>query len=116
MRELLPPMKKRGFGRIVLVSARATLNPPAGMSAYAASKAGLNALVSSVAEELKDFDININAVMPSMIDTLANRRDMPKADFKKWVSPDALAEIIFSLTQPWGKPIHGALIPVAGRL
>jgi NAD(P)-dependent dehydrogenase (short-subunit alcohol dehydrogenase family) len=116
VRELLPAMKSRGFGRIVLVSAKASLNPGAGVSAYAASKAGLNALVASLAEETRDFDINVNAVLPTMIDTPANRRDMPKADFGKWVAPGALASIIFSLTQPWGQPIHGALIPVAGRL
>lgn len=115
-RELVGPMKKRGFGRIVFVSSRATFQPPAGMGAYAATKAGLNALTESLAEETKAFDINVNSVLPTVIDTPANRRDMPKADFSTWVSPDQLAEIIFSLTQPWGKPIHGALIPVAGRV
>ena len=116
LRELLPSMKKKGFGRIVLVSAKASLNPGAGLSAYAASKAGLNAIVSSVADEVRSYDININAVMPSMIDTLANRKDMPKADFAAWVKPEELAEIIFSLTQALGKPLNGALIPVTGRL
>ncbi len=116
LKELLPGMKKRNFGRIVLVSAKSTLNPPAGMSAYAATKAGINALVTSVAEEVKPFNININAVMPSIIDTPSNRQSMPKADFSKWVNPNDLAEIIFSLTQAWGNPIHGALIPVAGRI
>jgi NAD(P)-dependent dehydrogenase (short-subunit alcohol dehydrogenase family) len=116
VRALLPEMKKKNFGRLVLISSKSTLQAPAGLSAYAASKVGLNALVSAVAEEVKSFDININAVMPTVIDTPANRRDMPKADFSSWVSPAQLAEIIFSLTQPWGKPIHGALIPVAGRV
>ena len=115
LRELLPGMKKRNFGRIVVVSARATLQPPAGMSAYAASKAGLNALVASVAEEVKSFNININAVLPTILDTPANRHDMPKADFSTWVKTEELAEIIYSLTQPWGKPVNGALIPVVGR-
>lgn len=115
-RELIPGMKKRGFGRIVFVSSRATLQAPAGMAAYAASKAGLNMLTSSLADEVRSFDINVNAVLPSIIDTPANRKDMPKADFSAWVKPEELAEIIFSLTQPWGKPIHGALIPVVGRV
>jgi hypothetical protein len=54
--------------------------------------------------------------MPTVIDTAVNRRDMPKADFSTWVKPEELAEIIFSLTQAWGKPITGALIPVPGRV
>jgi NAD(P)-dependent dehydrogenase (short-subunit alcohol dehydrogenase family) len=116
LRELLPSMKKRNHGRIVLVSARATQQPPAGMSAYCATKAAINALVASAADEARPFDININAVMPTIIDTPANRASMPKADFSTWVAPEALAEIIFSLTQPVGKPVNGALIPVAGRL
>jgi NAD(P)-dependent dehydrogenase (short-subunit alcohol dehydrogenase family) len=116
-REILPGMKQRGFGRIVLVSSRATVQPPgAGMSAYAATKAGLNQLVLSVADEVKALDININAVLPSVIDTPANRKDMAGSDFSSWVTPAQLSEIIFSLTQPWGKPIHGALIPVSGRV
>lgn len=116
LRELLPSMKKRNFGRIVLISSKATLQAPAGMSAYCAAKAGINALVSSAAEEVKAFDINVNAVMPTVIDTPANRRDMPKANFASWVTPNELAEIIFSLTQPFGKPVHGALIPISGRI
>ena len=73
-------------------------------------------LVLSLAEELRAHDINVNAVLPTVIDTPANRRDMPGEDPSKWVRPQELAEIIFSLTQPWGRPIHGALIPVAGRI
>ena len=116
LRELIPSMKKSKFGRVVLISSKATFSAPAGMGVYAATKAGINMLVNSVAEEVREFDININAVAPTMIDTPANRRDMPTADFSKWVSREALAEIIFSLTQSWGQPIHGAVIPVAGRL
>lgn len=116
IRELLGGMKKQGFGRIVLISSKSTLNAPAGMAAYAAAKSGLNMIVSSLAEEVKSVDINVNAIMPTIIDTPANRKDMPGADFSTWVKPEELAEIIFSLTQPWGKPIHGALIPVAGRV
>jgi NAD(P)-dependent dehydrogenase (short-subunit alcohol dehydrogenase family) len=116
LRVLVPGMRKRGFGRVVLVSARATLAAPANMGMYAATKAAINSLVEAIAQETLDAGININAVLPSMIDTPANRRGMPQADFSKWVAPAALADIIFSLTQPWGDPIHGALIPVSGRL
>ena len=115
-RELLPGMKKKNFGRMVFVSARATQAPGVGVGAYAATKAGLNMLVGSIADETKDFDINVNAVLPTIIDTPNNRSDMPQADFTKWVKPDEISEIVYGLTSPWGKPIHGALIPVAGRL
>ncbi len=115
-REVLPGMKKRNFGRIVFVSARASLNPTAGMGPYAATKAGLNALASAMADEVRSFDINVNAVLPTILDTPMNRKEMSQADFSAWVPIPDLAEIIFSLTQPWGKAIHGALIPVSGRL
>lgn len=116
VRAVLPGMKKRGFGRIVFVGARATRAGGAGMGPYAASKAGINLLTESLAEEVKGLDINVNAVLPSIIDTPANRRDMPQADPSKWVRPDELADIIFALTQPWSRAIHGALIPVSGRV
>jgi NAD(P)-dependent dehydrogenase (short-subunit alcohol dehydrogenase family) len=116
VREAIPGMKAQNYGRIVLVSSRATQVPTAGMGVYTASKAGLNALTAAVADEVREHDINVNAVLPTVIDTPANRRDMPKADFSTWVSPEELAEIIVSLTQPLGKPLNGALIAVAGRL
>lgn len=86
------------------------------MAAYAASKAGLNILTAALAEEVRPFDITVNSVLPTVIDTPTNRKEMPNGDFSKWVSPAQLADIIFSLTAPWGKPIHGALIPVSGRV
>ncbi len=115
-RELLPPMRQAGFGRIVLVSARATLQPGAGMGLYAASKAALNVLAQSLAEELRGTSITVNAVLPSIIDTPANRKDMPGADFSTWVTREQLSEILLRLTEPAADPIHGALIPVAGRV
>lgn len=116
LRELIPSMKTRGFGRVAIVSARASLQAPKGMAAYAAAKAGLNALVASVADEVRKHDINVNAVLPSMLDTPANRQSMPEADPSDWVRTEALAEIIFGLTQPSANPINGALIPVSGRV
>lgn len=115
-RELVPGMKKRNFGRIVFIGARATQSPGAGMGLYAASKAGINSVTEALAAETKGFDINVNAVLPTILDTPANRADMPKADFATWVKPEALADILFSLTQPLSQPVHGALIPVAGRV
>jgi NAD(P)-dependent dehydrogenase (short-subunit alcohol dehydrogenase family) len=115
-RQVLPGMKKKNFGRLVFIGAKATLHPSAGMGLYTASKAGLNMLTGALADEVKEFDINVNTVMPSIIDTAANRADMPQADFSKWVAPAELAELIFSLTQPLTKNMNGSLVPVAGRL
>jgi NAD(P)-dependent dehydrogenase (short-subunit alcohol dehydrogenase family) len=116
VREVVPKMTDQGFGRIVLMSSKSTLNPGEGEGPYASSKAGLNTLAESVAAEVKEEDVNINAVLPSIIDTPANRDSMPDADYSKWVKRDQLADIIFRLTQPFGDPINGALIPVAGRM
>jgi NAD(P)-dependent dehydrogenase (short-subunit alcohol dehydrogenase family) len=116
VKEVLPGMKARGFGRIVFVSSKQTLQPSVGMAAYAASKAGINMLTLALAEEVKSFDINVNAVLPTIIDTPANRSAMPGADFKSWVPREQLAEIIFSLTQPQTQSVNGALIPVSGRV
>jgi NAD(P)-dependent dehydrogenase (short-subunit alcohol dehydrogenase family) len=116
VRELISGMKTRNFGRIVFVSARSTLASGAGVGAYTASKAGLNMLTASLTEETKSFNITANAVLPTVIDTPANRKDMPQAPFADWVPPAELAEIIVSLLSPWGNSVRGALIPVSGRL
>jgi NAD(P)-dependent dehydrogenase (short-subunit alcohol dehydrogenase family) len=115
-REILGGMKKQNFGRIVFISSKATLHPTAGMGAYAASKAGLNMLTACLAEETKSYDITVNSVLPSIIDTPANRKDMSQAKYADWVTPKELSEIIYSLMTPFGKPFHGALLPVSGRL
>lgn len=116
LRQILPRMKAQNRGRIVLISSKSTLNPQQGEGAYAATKAALNALTKSIADEVKELDVTINALLPSVIDTPANRVAMPDADFEKWVTRDQLAELIFTLTQPVGAAINGALIPVAGRM
>ncbi|MBA2665156.1 MAG: SDR family NAD(P)-dependent oxidoreductase [Bradymonadaceae bacterium] len=116
LREVLGGMKARNYGRIMLISSKSTLKPSAGEGPYAATKAALNALVSASAEEIKAFDININALLPSIIDTAANREAMPGGEFARWVAPDALARIIVALSGPLGDPIHGALIPVSARM
>lgn len=116
LRETLKSMKQSNFGRIVLVSSAATLRPGPGVSTYSATKSGLNALVKSIAEEVKEFDINVNAILPSVINTEANRSSMPESDFSKWVPPADLARVIFALTQPLMKSVRGALIPVTGGM
>lgn len=114
-RELVPKMKERNFGRVVLISSKSTQNPGAGEGPYAATKAALNALTAALAAEVKEHDVTVNAVLPSIIDTPNNRDEMPDADFDKWVGREQLAEIIFSLTGKVGEPINGALIPVANK-
>jgi NAD(P)-dependent dehydrogenase (short-subunit alcohol dehydrogenase family) len=86
------------------------------MSAYAASKAALNAMVTTLSAELKQDGIRVNAVMPSIIDTATNRRDMPNADPTKWVAAEDIAEFLYDLTLSKSKSISGALIPIPGRV
>ncbi len=115
VREVLGEMKREERGHIVLISSRSTLSPGVGEGAYAATKAGLNAIVKSVAAEIAELPCTINAVLPSVLDTPPNRRDMPDADFSTWVKLEDLGRIIFELTSSFGAPINGALIPVSGR-
>ena len=102
--------------RIINVGANAAAKSGAGMGPYAASKSGVHRLTESLAEELKDTGITVNAVLPSIIDTPANRADMPQADFSKWVTPQALADVILFLASDVSQAITGALLPVTGRV
>jgi NAD(P)-dependent dehydrogenase (short-subunit alcohol dehydrogenase family) len=102
-------------GAIVNVGANAALKAGAGMGAYTASKMGVMKLTESMAEELKG-KVRVNAVLPSIIDTPANRKDMPKADFSSWVQPVELANAMLFLASDAASAITGALIPVVGRV
>jgi NAD(P)-dependent dehydrogenase (short-subunit alcohol dehydrogenase family) len=116
-RAALPHLTKRGGGRIVNIGAgAAAAKAGAGMGAYTASKAGVAKLTEALAEELKDRGITVNAVLPSIIDTPANRADMPKADFSRWVAPQAVADVIMFLLSEQAHAVTGALIPVSGRV
>jgi NAD(P)-dependent dehydrogenase (short-subunit alcohol dehydrogenase family) len=106
----------RKGGRIVNVGALSALKAGAGVGAYTASKSGVMRFTESLAEELKERDITVNAVLPSTIDTPANRKDMPKADFSKWIKPQQLADVILFLISDQASAITGALIPVVGRV
>lgn len=111
----LPHLVARGAGRIVNIGAAAAEHASLGMGAYAASKAGVARLTEAMAEEFKDRGIRVNAVLPGMIDTPANRRDMPDADFSRWVAPASLAQVVAFLLSDAAADVNGALIPVKGR-
>jgi NAD(P)-dependent dehydrogenase (short-subunit alcohol dehydrogenase family) len=112
----LPRLLESPAGRIINVGAGAAARPAgAGMGAYAASKAGVHKLTESLAEELKDRGITVNAVLPGTIDTPRNRADMPNADFSRWVQPEAIAAVIAFLASEEAGAVTGALLPVYGR-
>ena len=100
---------------IVNIGAGAAARAGLGMGAYAASKAGVARLTEALAEELKDKGVRVNAVLPSIIDTPANRADMPDADFSSWVTGEELANVIRFLLSPQASGVTGALVPVSGR-
>ncbi|RKE39117.1 NAD(P)-dependent dehydrogenase (short-subunit alcohol dehydrogenase family) [Paraburkholderia sp. BL23I1N1] len=105
-----------GGGRIVNIGAGAALRAGAGTGAYAASKAGVLRLTEALADELKDRGITVNAVVPGIIDTPQNRKDMPDADFSRWVQPADIAAVILFLASRAASAVTGASIPVTGRL
>ncbi len=86
------------------------------MGPYAASKAAVHRLTESLAAELKLEGVTVNAVLPSTIDTAANRKEMPQADFSRWVSPADLAAVMLFLASDGAKAVTGALIPVSGKV
>jgi NAD(P)-dependent dehydrogenase (short-subunit alcohol dehydrogenase family) len=101
--------------RIVNIGAMGALQAGAGMGPYAASKAGVHRLTEALAAEWKG-KITVNAVLPSTIDTAANRASMPKADFAKWVTTEELANVILFLASEASSAVTGALLPVSGRV
>lgn len=114
-RSVLRRMKQRGVGRVIFMSSRSTIRPSAGEAAYAATKAGLNALTMSLADEVKDSEITVNALKPSVIDTPANREAMPDSDFSTWVPRKELAELMEYLVSESARSVNGSLITVGGR-
>ena len=113
-RAVVPSMLQRKRGAIVNIAAKAAIDHPAGAGAYAASKAGALALLDSLAADLRATGVRVNTVLPSIIDTQANRQAMPKADFSVWPKPDDIARVILFLCSDDAKVIHGAAIPVYG--
>jgi len=113
-RAVVPGMLARGQGKIVNVAAFAGLSGKANMGAYIASKSAVIRLTESMSAELRDKGINVNCVLPSIIDTPQNRADMPRAEPRRWVAPEALADVILFLSSDAARAIHGAAIPVTG--
>lgn len=111
---VVPQMISSKYGKIIHVSSRTGLRSEGYDSAYAASKSGLIRLVESLSEETKGSNINVNYIMPSIIDTEANRKAMPTADFNKWLKPGDLANVVLLLSSEDAKVITGAAIPTYG--
>jgi NAD(P)-dependent dehydrogenase (short-subunit alcohol dehydrogenase family) len=107
-------MVKQGSGAIVNVAAKAAVDHAAGASAYAASKAAAVAMIDCLAADLKGTGVRANSIMPSIIDTAANRTAMPKADFAKWPKPEEIARVILFLCSDAAKLVQGAAVPVYG--
>lgn len=114
-RAVVPVMLKQGSGAIVNIAAKAALHPAAEGAVYAASKAAAVAMMDALAQELKGTGVRVNTVLPSIIDTEANRRAMPKADFSKWPKPEEIAQVILYLCSDDARLVHGAAIPVCGQ-
>lgn len=112
---VVPVMCEQGEGKIVNMGARAALKGSALMGAYAASKSAVVRLTESLADELKEEDINVNCILPSIIDTPRNRADMPNEDYSRWVSPERIADVMEFLTSSAAEAMHGASIAVDGR-
>ena len=113
-RAVVPVMLAAGRGRIVTVAAMAGRQGAARMGAYAAAKSAVIRLTESMSAELREHGINVNCVLPSIIDTPANRADMPTADPQRWVAPEALADVILFLASERARAVHGAALPVVG--
>jgi NAD(P)-dependent dehydrogenase (short-subunit alcohol dehydrogenase family) len=114
-RAVVPAMLKQHSGSIVNVASKAAFDHGSGAAAYVASKAAAVAMIDSLAADLAGTGVRANSILPSIIDTEANRRAMPAADFSKWPKPEQIAEVILFLCSPAAKAIHGAAIPVYGN-
>ncbi|MBK9312699.1 MAG: SDR family oxidoreductase [Acidobacteria bacterium] len=114
-KNVIPHMLKQGRGRIVNIASSAALSGSANHAAYSVSKTAVLRLTESMAAELKSAGINVNCVLPGIIDTPPNRKAMPDADYKTWVTPESIAGVILFLSSDAASDIHGAAIPVFGK-
>ena len=114
LRAAIPPLRKSGRGRIIAIGSRAAVDPGPKVGAYSASKAAMVSLIKTVALENQDSGLTANAILPGTIDTAANRKAIPNADFETWVQPKSIASLILWLASEAGKDVNGAAIPVYG--
>jgi NAD(P)-dependent dehydrogenase (short-subunit alcohol dehydrogenase family) len=114
-RAAVAPMLKQKFGAIVNVAAKAAVDHGGGAAAYAASKAAAVAMMDSLAADVKGTGVRVNSILPSIIDTEANRRAMPGSDFASWPKPEDIAKVILFLCSEDARVVHGAAIPVYGE-
>ena len=114
LRAAVPVLLAQGRGSIVNVGALSAQRGVGNMGAYTAAKSAVMRLTEALSDEVKAGGVNVNAVLPSLIDTPRNRADMPDADFATWVSPDDLANVICFLASDSARAVHGALVPVTG--
>jgi NAD(P)-dependent dehydrogenase (short-subunit alcohol dehydrogenase family) len=114
LRAAIPAMLKQKHGAIVNVASKAAFDHGAGSAAYAASKAAAVALMDSLAAEVKGTGVRVNSILPSIIDTEANRKAIAGADFRKWPKPNDIAHVILFLCSNDARVIHGAAVPVYG--
>ena len=114
-KHVIPHAKRTGAGRLLFISSRGAIECYPGAGPYAAAKAGLLALAVTLSKELKDSGVTANAVLPSVIDTAANRAGMPKADYSAWVNPAEIAGLLSYLASRGAQAVSGALIPIYGR-
>jgi NAD(P)-dependent dehydrogenase (short-subunit alcohol dehydrogenase family) len=114
-RAVVPAMLKQGSGAIVNIAAKAAFDHSGGLAAYAASKSAALTLFDCLAQDLKGRGVRVNSVLPSIIDTEANRKAMPDADFSRWPKPEEIARVILFLCSDDAKLVHGAAVPVYGQ-
>lgn len=114
LRAVVPAMLKQKRGAIINVASRAAFDHAGGAAAYAASKAAAVAMIDSLAADLRGTGVRVNSIVPSIIDTEANRRAMPNADFAQWPQPEDIARVILFLCSDDARLIHGAAVPVYG--
>ncbi|MGH8540617.1 MAG: SDR family oxidoreductase, partial [Stenotrophobium sp.] len=114
VRAVTPKMLAQGGGKIVNIGSLAGLKAGAQMGAYSAAKSAVIRITEAMSAELREHNINVNCVLPSIIDTPPNRASVPGADFSKWVAPSDLANVILFLCSDSSRAIHGAAIPVVG--
>lgn len=113
---VIPHMIAQRYGKIASIAAKSGLEGKANTAIYNASKSAVIRLTEAMSAELKDYGINVNCLLPTIIDSPANREQMPKADFSKWVTPQQIADILRFLCSDASEAIHGAAIPVSGRV